>query len=198
MLVDASKGNTCWLETKSATFASRFSPPRVLPLPLSDHSASQMRRDLRNFFNSAPQRDFRPSCNIVREFSSIDFEPPLNFHARSPRCLDEFARALTGDALPRKMISHSRIRGRNLRWNLKIRDLSTRRKKSFSRIARVSTFSRIFPRIREHFANILRIVQSRNYHHRPCNASNRKWRIALLCQEFSRECSCLYPEHEGD
>lgn len=83
MLVDASKGNTCWLETKSATFASRFSPPRLLPLPLSDHSASQMRRDLRNFFNSAPQRDFRPSCNIVREFSSIDFEPPRHHFPRS-------------------------------------------------------------------------------------------------------------------
>lgn len=137
MLVDASKGNTCWLETKSATFASRFSPPRVLPLPLSDHSASQMRRDLRNFFNSAPQRDFRPSCNIVREFSSIDFEPPLNFHARSPRCLDEFARALTSDALPRKMISHSRIRGRKCVGILKY-GIFPRGEKNPSRGSRVS------------------------------------------------------------
>lgn len=37
---------------------------------------------------------------------------------------------------------------------------------------------------REHFANILRIVQSRNYYHRPYNTRNRKWRIALLRQEF--------------
>lgn len=50
-----------------------------LPSPLSDHFASQMRRDLRNFFNSASPSNATftsPQVAVVREFPSIfNFQP---------------------------------------------------------------------------------------------------------------------------
>lgn len=111
MLVDTSKGNTCWLETKSATFASRFSrlsPPLFLtisprkcvaicetfltlpppPTRLLLHPKLQLYASFPRYLTS--NRSIKRCCNIVSTEICI--------------------RASTRDALPRKIVS---IQGQN-------------------------------------------------------------------------------------
>lgn len=72
----------------------------LLLLSLSDHSASQMRRDLRNFFNRASQRDFCPTWATLH----ASFPTKLRYYLTSSieTRLDKFARAFDGRRIASK------------------------------------------------------------------------------------------------